>query len=78
MADMSPKPLVVAGLEFAPLPEGWMAIGGFIMLKCMDPVSGNVYWMDRTGGSVGAQEMVGQFICQADLLRQKVLQSWTL
>jgi hypothetical protein len=66
---------VLKGLNIHPLPAGWTALEGIILLKCLDD-EGNSSWAFRTTEGLNDEELLGALTVRIDLLRKELLEAY--
>jgi hypothetical protein len=59
------------GIAIAPLPAGWTALEGVVLVKCLD-ADGAVSWAFRLTDGLNHEEMIGALTVQLDLMRGEV------
>jgi hypothetical protein len=59
------------GFEIAPLPAGWTALEGVVLVKCLDE-DGAPTWAFRLTEGLNHEEMIGAMTVQLDLMRDEV------
>lgn len=59
------------GFSIAPLPDGWTALEGVILVKCLD-VDGTPSWAFRHTSGLNHEETIGALTVQLDLMRDEV------
>jgi hypothetical protein len=67
---------VLRGLHIHPLPAGWTALEGIVLLKCLD-ADGNSSWAFRTTDGLNDEELLGALTVRIDLLRRELLESYS-
>ena len=74
MTDDHPVPIGrVLGDSFAisPLPTGWTALEGVVLIKCLD-ADGTPSWAFRHTTGLNHEETIGALTVQLDLMREEV------
>ncbi len=76
-SDQDRKPIeqVLGGLHIHPLPAGWTALEGIVLLKCLDE-DGHASWAFRTTSGLNDEELLGALTVRIDLLRKELLESF--
>ena len=59
------------GFSISPLPPGWTALEGVILVKCLD-VDGTPSWAFRHTSGLNHEETIGALTVQLDLMRDEV------
>jgi hypothetical protein len=59
------------GFGIAPLPPGWTALEGVVLVKCLD-VDGQPSWAFRHTGGLNHEETIGALTVQLDLMRDEI------
>jgi hypothetical protein len=59
------------GFTIAPLPAGWTALEGLVLVKCLD-ADGSVTWAFRLTDGLNHEEMIGALTVQLDLMREEI------
>jgi hypothetical protein len=74
MADEETQPIgrvLGDGFSIAPLPPGWTALEGVVLVKCLD-VDGEPSWAFRHTGGINHEETIGALTVQLDLMRDEI------
>lgn len=73
-----PAPIgdVLRELAIHPLPEGWRAVEGVVLVKCHD-AEGDAVWAFRTTSGLNDEELLGVMTIRTDLLRKELLESFS-
>jgi hypothetical protein len=74
MSDNDTQPIgrvLGDGFAVAPLPNGWTALEGVVLIKCLD-ADGSVSWAFRLTDGLNHEEMIGALTVQLDLMRNEV------
>jgi hypothetical protein len=66
---------VLNGLHIHPLPSGWTALEGIVLVKCLDE-EGNSTWAFRTTAGLNDEELLGALVVRTDLLRRDLLEAY--
>ena len=69
------KPLgqvVGDGFRVPPLLDGWTALEGILLVKCLD-AQGRSSWAFRETEGLNEEEVIGALTVQLDLMRQRVV-----
>ncbi|MFC0038438.1 hypothetical protein [Actinomadura rayongensis] len=78
MAD-DEKPIAIGealpGIEVLPLPERWTALGGIVLVKCLDE-EGHPSWAFRTTDGFSDEELLGALTIRTDMLRRDCLAAY--
>lgn len=76
-SDQGRKPIeqVLGGLHVHPLPAGWTALEGIVLVKCLDE-DGRASWAFRTTAGLNDEELLGALTVRTDLLRKELLESF--
>jgi hypothetical protein len=64
----------VDGLQIHPLPHGWTALEGIVLVKCLDE-EGHPSWAFRTTAGLNDEELLGAMTVRIDLLRRELLEA---
>jgi hypothetical protein len=59
------------GFEIAPLPPGWTALEGVVLVKCLD-TDGSPSWAFRHTDGLNHEETIGALTVQLDLMREEI------
>jgi hypothetical protein len=59
------------GFAIAPLPQGWTALEGVVLVKCLD-VDGQPSWAFRHTDGLNHEETIGALTVQLDLMRDEI------
>ena len=59
------------GFTIAPLPPGWTALEGVVLVKCLD-VDGQPSWAFRHTNGINHEETIGALTVQLDLMRDEI------
>lgn len=59
------------GFAIAPLPPGWTALEGVVLVKCLD-VDGQPSWAFRHTNGINHEETIGALTVQLDLMRDEI------
>jgi hypothetical protein len=63
------------GFQVAPLLEGWTALDGIVLVKCLDD-EGRSSWALRETAGLNEEEVIGALTIQLDILRERVLDQY--
>lgn len=74
--EREPIAEVLKGLHIHPLPAGWTALEGIVLVKCLDD-EGNSSWAFRTTDGLNDEELLGALTIRSDLLRRELLESYS-
>jgi hypothetical protein len=73
--ERMPIERVLGGLQIHPLPPGWTALEGIVLVKCLDE-EGHASWAFRTTAGLNDEELLGALTVRTDLLRKELLESF--
>ena len=74
MADDEIQPIgrvLGDGFAIAPLPPGWTALEGVVLVKCLD-VDGQPSWAFRHTAGLNHEETIGALTVHLDLMRDEI------
>ncbi|HEY2298073.1 MAG TPA: hypothetical protein VGH43_10120 [Jatrophihabitans sp.] len=74
MADDETQPIgrvLGDGFGIAPLPSGWTALEGVVLVKCLD-VDGQPSWAFRHTSGLNHEETIGALTVHLDLMRDEI------
>jgi hypothetical protein len=63
---------VLRGLDVLALPDGWTAIEGAFLVKCLDD-EGHAMWALRSSSGINDEELLGALLVQLDVLRKDIV-----
>jgi len=71
-ADHEPIGQVLGnGFTIAPLPNGWTALDGVVLVKCLDK-DGSPTWAFRHTHGLNHEETIGALTVHLDLMREEI------
>lgn len=59
-----------------PLPAGWTALDGIVLVKTLDD-EGQSAWSFRETEGINDEEIIGALTIQLDLMRQRAIEAYT-
>ena len=74
MPEEEPQPIgrvLGDGFAIAALPDGWTALEGVVLIKCLD-VDGTPSWAFRHTYGLNHEETIGALTVQLDLMRDEI------
>jgi hypothetical protein len=60
------------GFRVPPLLDGWTALDGIVLVKCLD-AEGHSSWAFRETQGLNEEEAIGALTVQLDIMRQRVI-----
>jgi hypothetical protein len=71
-ADRRTAGEVLGDVLLKPLPDGWTALEGIVLVKCLDH-EGHPSWAFRQTDGINAEETIGALVIQLDMLKEQVI-----
>jgi hypothetical protein len=59
-------------IQIPALPDGWTALEGIVLVKCLD-AEGRPTWSFRQTEGLNQEETIGALVIQLDIMREQVI-----